>query len=589
MLIVSTTKTEHRALNALETIIDDHDTMEHQFQGDDKEMAWDGFILLFKDNNGDSSLKNLESRVPVQIKGHNDPNNKYINRSKTDYSVRLSDLRAYATEKGVLYFQIFINGKQREIFYSSLYPSRILDYLELAKQRNNKVTISIPFRKLEKDPSKLYIIAKQFSQEAVKQGSAYTPIVQNRIRIDDLPNVKEIKMSVIGAKNPYDAFMRLSSGDVCLYGKTKDDKFERPIEWQENSVFSYRQLVKQRVSVGGQVFYDQYYCTADTNGGMVIELSQNLKLIMPQNTFKMDFRTSITQLYYDCKFLLQVLESSSLYIQEMEIKYAKFSIEKSFETKLHFWVDYYETLQMIKLDIDIPVSEYTETQRHQIFDLVNLRFGSHNSQLINTINKYNWQFGDKYYPLFVMKNEDHTLSLSSSVYSDTIGIFCPYKEKGIEKGYTMPLFCFEDETVLSNLYYYNYYIFQKQIKQSEINQDTAATFLEASLTIINVFDINHDSHFLELAEEMLERVIGFNLDDMILLNQLQIKKRKGIFDDSDMEKLNSLVSTDYHILFGKYVLQGLKDKADEQFNLFSEEEKEQYKKYPIFKYCVQMQ
>ena len=45
---------------------------------------------------------------------------------------------------------------------------------------------------------------------------------------------------------------------------------------------------------------------------------------------------------------------------------------------------------------------------------------------------------------------------------------------------------------------------------------------------------------------MLNRVAGFNLDDMILLNQLQIKKRKGLFDESDTEKLNSIMSTVIH-------------------------------------------
>lgn len=584
MPIFSTTKTEHRALNALEAIIDEHNTMEHQFQGNDKEMAWDGHILLFKKNNGDYSVDNLESRVPVQIKGHNDPKKKYINRNKTNYSVRISDLRAYATEKGVLYFQIFIDGKQREIFYSSLYPSRILDYLDIAKKRNNSVSISIPFRKLEKNPEKLYIIAKQFNQEAVKQGSAYTPLVQDRIRIDDICNVKEINWSVVGTNNPYEALMRLSSGDVCLYGKTEDDKFERPIEWQENSSFSLRRLVKQSVSVNGQIFYEQYYCIADTEGNMVIELSPNLNLDISQKKFNMNFNTSVHQIYKDCKFLLQVLDASSLFINETEIKYSRFSIEQSFETKLHFWIDCFETLQMIKLSIDLPVANYSEIQRRQIHDLVNLRFGSHNSQLVNRINKFNWQFGDKNYPLFVIKNEDHTLTLTSSVYSDTVGVFCPSQEKDDEKGYIMPLFSFEDANVLSNLYYYNYDAFNKQIEQSELTLDSAATFLERSLILINVYDISHDNRFLELAEKMLKRLEGFNFDDLVLLNQLQIMKRRGSLDKKDIDKLNSIKSVDYHVLFGKYVLQGMKKEANEQFKRFSEEEKEKYKAYPIFMY-----
>lgn len=52
---IPSTKTEHRAVNALEVIIDNHSTMEHQFNENDKEMSWDGYIWLYKNNNGDQS------------------------------------------------------------------------------------------------------------------------------------------------------------------------------------------------------------------------------------------------------------------------------------------------------------------------------------------------------------------------------------------------------------------------------------------------------------------------------------------------------------------------------------------------------
>jgi hypothetical protein len=44
---ISSTKTEHRAINALKAIIDEHSTMEHQINENDKEMSWDGFISLY--------------------------------------------------------------------------------------------------------------------------------------------------------------------------------------------------------------------------------------------------------------------------------------------------------------------------------------------------------------------------------------------------------------------------------------------------------------------------------------------------------------------------------------------------------------
>ena len=69
MQVPSSTKTEQRAVNALEAIIDEHSTMVHQFNDNDKEMSWDGYIWLYKKNDGAQSKSNFDGRVSVQIKG----------------------------------------------------------------------------------------------------------------------------------------------------------------------------------------------------------------------------------------------------------------------------------------------------------------------------------------------------------------------------------------------------------------------------------------------------------------------------------------------------------------------------------------
>ena len=112
MQLPSSTKIEHRVINVLESIIDEHLTMEYQFNGNDKEMSWDGYIWLYKKNNGIQSKLNFDGRVSVQIKGHIDSVHKYLDCDKITYPVELNDLEAYATEKGVLYFQIFLDGQK---------------------------------------------------------------------------------------------------------------------------------------------------------------------------------------------------------------------------------------------------------------------------------------------------------------------------------------------------------------------------------------------------------------------------------------------------------------------------------------------
>ena len=66
----SNTKIEKRALNTLESIIDEHSTMDYQFNSGDKEMSWDGYIDIFKINNGDLSRAHVDESIPVQIKGY---------------------------------------------------------------------------------------------------------------------------------------------------------------------------------------------------------------------------------------------------------------------------------------------------------------------------------------------------------------------------------------------------------------------------------------------------------------------------------------------------------------------------------------
>lgn len=77
MCYPSNTKIEERAIGALRNLIDEHLTMGAQFNTMDKEMAWDGYIYIYKINNGDQSKNNLDDKVPVQIKGHIDKEEKY--------------------------------------------------------------------------------------------------------------------------------------------------------------------------------------------------------------------------------------------------------------------------------------------------------------------------------------------------------------------------------------------------------------------------------------------------------------------------------------------------------------------------------
>ena len=143
MQLPSSTKTEQRAVNVLEAIINEHSTMGYQFNGNDKEMSWDGYIWLYKKNNGVQSKQNFDGRIPVQIKGHNDSKHKFLNSKRFSYPVELDDLKAYATEKSVLYFLIF--GMTAKEKYFMLHFIHLKLQIILRLPRTKKIPKHITF------------------------------------------------------------------------------------------------------------------------------------------------------------------------------------------------------------------------------------------------------------------------------------------------------------------------------------------------------------------------------------------------------------------------------------------------------------
>lgn len=582
MIKPSNSKIEHRALNTLESIIDDHFTMDHDFKSQDKEMSWDGYILLFKQNNGDQSKKNLESRVPVQIKGHIDETDRYMNNEKINYPVSLDDLNLYSTEKGVLYFQIFMNDIHREIFYCSLYPSKILDYLEKAKKRHNEKNINIPFLKLQKNPTELSYIVKQFSDESLKQGTVYTPLVQDRIRKEDFDKIKSINLSVVGAKNPYEAFLRLSSGDVCFYGKTDGDKYGRPLEWIDNTLMFMEQDVYQEIAVENKVYYHNYCCRAGSEGSFVIILSPNLRLNVEKQRYRVNFTptSTISEIYNDVQFLLHLNSAKSFSLAGHKINFIC-TLDKKQQEGLMFHKNLYELLEMIELKFSSSWSQLTKQQEFQFKQIVKTYYDIFSKDTADGYYKFLWSFDSKFIPIVINKS-NNTVKFFNGVYSNKLAIYLS-DEDSEEKGFRMPLFANQKAETLSNLYLYDFELFRKQIDNSEVNLKTASTVNNYALLMISVFDFNGDLRFLDLADYLLQKIDHLENEEILVLNKLQIKKRRDTFSKDDVKLLGKIIDSDIHIKFGKSVLLEDKMTAEETFNKLSEKTKKQYESYPIYK------
>ena len=66
MLKPSNTKIEQKAINALESVIDAHMTMDYEFNTHDKEIFWDGYIYLYRKSDGNQSKGILRAEFPFK-------------------------------------------------------------------------------------------------------------------------------------------------------------------------------------------------------------------------------------------------------------------------------------------------------------------------------------------------------------------------------------------------------------------------------------------------------------------------------------------------------------------------------------------
>lgn len=581
ILEVPKTKIEKRAIGALENIIDAHNTMDSSFNSMDKEMSWDGYIWIFNSNEKQDK-EHYDDKVPVQIKGHIDKDKKFINKKRITYPVDILDLKVYQKDRGVLYFQIFMSedGVRREVFYSSLFPSKIKSYLEMVRKKENKSSISIAFTKMKQTPGDFYSIIKQFSNESRNQGFGEGPNIKNMIMLKDIKKVTSITASAVGVSNHYEFLQKFAAGEISLYGTIAGCPIELPIEWCEDSILSLNEKIKEKIKVNETIYYNEYVRQLVSDDTVILSFSENLKMIVNTGKFTIEPRSNIHQLRKDADFIFDIIKNDGFHVGEHYIGIKNFDIPEQLEDNLNYYIQLDDTLRMIEFDFDKPMSSLSAHTKKQLVNIVAIKNGLKNEYLSENIHIYNWKLEEKYIPIIIKRHEkDRNNDLINTIYTQKHHI---YDTDGNGNYFKVPSFVIVDSHVLSNLYYYDYSSLKAQIDGEEVNEYTINSLNHAILLLINAYDARQDKQLLDLAEYQLNKIRTLEgKKNYFILNELQIKYRKGEFREEEKNILLEMQAEDNTISFGKNVLLERKKEAIKFFNLLSEEEKESIREYPI--------
>lgn len=597
VLSISNSKIENRALNALENIIDDHNTMSHQFNSLDKEMSWDGFILIYKDNEKSTDKSNFDDELRVQIKGHiddlaknSDGKYNYLGRKKITYSVSLADLKIYSKNGGVLYFEIFMtpDGKRREVFYASLYPSILKKYIDekemkLAKKKTppKNPSTSIVFTRLKNDANVLYEIAKQFCIEKGQQGTGEVPLVKDMIMLKDIDKVESISATIVGTNNEFEILKKFASGDVCFYGTTEGNPYKRPIEWIRNAKFIMCKEVERSISIGNMMYYDKYEIEGTSDDELIIILSPNLRIDLSKNKFNFTSVTSIKELKNDARFLLETAKTTSFKINNSKFSYTDLQMPKELEEELNFYLELDEAFSMIELEFDKPFKDLSEKILKQLADLVRIKKGLKNNILTEKSHIYNWMLGDKYVPIIVTRHDnDEKNDLCNAIYTKKYQTSISNDKN---EHFIVPLLGRINEHIIKKLYRYDYEYLKEQIDKEDINEYTAGYLNQVGLKLISIFDENNDFNALELAQYQFDKINEIEANKpYFIINLLQLKKRREGLIEQDLQKINNITASDSQIVFGIKVLLEDKKAAKKIFKDMDKETQDSVEKMPIY-------
>ncbi|MCJ1989364.1 DUF4365 domain-containing protein [Pseudolactococcus carnosus] len=567
----------------------------------DKEPSWDGHIYLYQKKG--KKKKDIKGRVSIQVKGVEE-NSTIISDIK--YTVSVVDLRNYLKDGGVIYFVVYVDRQGNDkIYYCTMEPLIIKKFLnELKKSSQKNKTIS--FKALPEDDDKIRDIFFNFQLNSQKQISfiGYEPLSFNNL-IDKLkPENLEISIQGYGMKDISDFAEFKKYNQAFMYAKISDLNILVPMDVILSEIFEYKE-VDITVGVSGKVYYEKVISEYHSKDKVILRLSNWLAIIF--NPLKKQFNAQLSSgsffrsAAHDMSFFLSAIKEQNFELNGIAINLVDWSREISqadYEHKVEMLELFDETVKLmdmlgVKEDIDmITLSDLEKNNLEMLrISLIDQKLMTGFPEKINIlkiveIGRY------KFACIFQEVDKERGTYRIFDIFDTPFNILT---EDVNGDGYHYSILMLLDSKCLSeitNIKYDKMLISFQELPFNEYVLDHTNRF---ALTLINASDIIADSdetrknELLKTALTFLEWVdekdIHSMMEDMLFINKIQIQKRMRKLKAQELKELLLITELDEistGIRFSAYTLLEDKVGADLQFKLFSEENREDLKGYPIW-------
>lgn len=596
------TQIEQWAIDAVGNVLSKTDTLCRFFKENDKTPLWDGEVFIYKSN--DWKNETLIGKVGVQLKGKL-ATKEELSKEEISYPVRIVDLVNYKKNGGTMYFVVQINKKntlQKTVYYETLAPQRISAYIK-GIEHQESCTI-----KLKKFPKNKYKIQTIFY--SLYQNSRFGNIPP--ISLDELSTRKDVVKIISSVTEFLPKNKKMSPIDVLLNNELywtaelSNSPIPIPIELTPDMQLAF--VSKDglpSILVNGEK-YDNYLSITRTRSSTIFKFGESTTLTIQENTRKANIKytpsDSLTNRIKDLSFVISIAETSAIHVEGKDILHlgeiitdSPFDLRatkkalESYKRLDKFW-------KSLNVTDDFDIGKIDSNSSLRELDLLIESIDGKQSIHINTN-------GDNSYYLLKKPISNFLLLLLLEAVDQEKNLFNVYNyfdQKGIVK-----IARGEEAEHITSKYSAlsaNDYIELSNIVFSDILQSykdilplNNKIYQPANIDLLNLL-LAYDKHkghpaiilktAKDLAGWLLEESGDVLPDEIKVINYLQTIKRERDLTKEENGKLYHIADKSDNIMYklGANLLLENYKVAQLQFDQLSDDEKDLFKTFPLYRF-----
>jgi len=570
----SSKKVEKSALNKLEGMLLRIKYVDYDFNYDDTNISWDGTIDLYHGNIDDKG--NFDASIRTQIKGRT-TNVKRL-QDKRNFSISKKDLENYLKEKGTMFFLVlFKDFDNYKIYYASLLPYNLRNYL---KERTNK-SGEIPIKLKEvKNCNELQKILRNFYLDKNEQEKISDKVFNMSAFCNN--EGEKIVFHSYGINSPED----LLDEDKYIYNK---DKFDNIVGISYGVLsrigFDNKVIIKNK---RGKVYYDELKHIKGKNVDKYI-FGKYFEMDDVNRIFNIKIKGTLEERVKQVEFVSDLVKYQGFYINDvfLDLKVTMKEAEGCLFHKDNY-IKIKKFFKKYKIKKDINLDDWTYKEYNDLLTWIDaieeknpVKIKNWNCNTIGVIKIKEILLG-----VYAIKQKDESFIVYSIWNDNNIPDFLTNFNDGLENIKINNLFSIlnSDLYLSSNL---DIKLMKNFFKNHILIKNEENIINLQALEVIKAYDNTHNKELLNYALFLLDLIKDYKeVEDIVFINNMQIKKRINKLSKKDINKLIS-IRDKYDDSYYKISINILIDNLEEAkilYNKLNKEQKEIYNDYPIMKF-----